>query len=167
MHAAQVVAGHVAEELVVPGGEVQPQLPAAARLAGLERTDDDRLEPLLADRRAVSAKRQPRALADDDQLMSVGAAVANGKEQIARADMSRGRDPEVALGDANDCAGFVPAASAAGAREQRERREYEEPQRHPYCFDRYEVPRSDPNGGGPPLGRGYRTSAPLGRPPPA
>src|SRR5438034_9460295 len=83
VHTAQVVAGHVAEELVVPRREMQPQLPRAARVAGLERTDDDRLELLLADRGAVTAKRQPGALADDDQLVSVGATIVDGEEQIA------------------------------------------------------------------------------------
>jgi hypothetical protein len=54
----------------------------------------------------------------------------------------RCRDPEVALGDANNAgSGFVAAASAAGEREQRERREYEGPQSHVICFDRYEPPR--------------------------
>jgi hypothetical protein len=72
--------------------------------------------------------------------VGVRAAIANGEEQVARADMSRRGDPEVALGDANDGAGFMPAASAAGEREQRERRENEEPQRHSDCFDRYEPP---------------------------
>src|SRR5438105_4585238 len=100
VHAAQVVAGHVAEELVAPRREVQPQRPDAVRLPGLERTGDDGLELLLADRGAVPAKREPRAVADDDQLVGVGAAVVNGEEQIARADMSRRGDPEIAVATA-------------------------------------------------------------------
>src|SRR5438034_10931992 len=94
------MAGHVAEELVAPRREVQSQLPRAARVTGLERTGDHRLELLLADRRTVAAKRQTRALADDDQLVGVRAAIVDGEEQVARVDVSRGGDPEVALGNA-------------------------------------------------------------------
>src|SRR5207247_10459527 len=104
---------------------------------------DQRLELLLADRGAVAAERQsPASVADDDQLVGVGAAVANGEEEVAWGNVLRRADPEVPLGDANDGdMGARLGPAPRGDRKQGERRESEGPQSHPGCSDRNEAPR--------------------------
>src|SRR5438105_160204 len=142
--------------------EVQPA--DTARPAGLEKADEARLQPLLADRRAVGAKRQPGALRPyDDELVGVGPPVPDREHHVAGRQLLRRRDPEVAFGDANDRpvdARRGPARAAPGHREQRQRTHYQgrsptrrgaqqpSPQMHESCFDRNEVSRAHPNGGG-------------------
>src|SRR5205823_2789341 len=61
VHATEVMAGHVAEQLVAARSQSEPELAEAARRARLEPPDLRRFERVLIDRDTVDPERQRRA----------------------------------------------------------------------------------------------------------
>jgi hypothetical protein len=86
MHAAEVVARHVAEQDVTAGREVDLLAPAVIGTASFERRDRPRSERVFVDGQTVPAQRERLAVrADDDQLMGVGAVVVDGQIEASAA----------------------------------------------------------------------------------
>src|SRR3954454_17817050 len=80
VHAARVVAGHVAEELVPTRLEPDADVAQCTRLAGLERAELDVLERVFVDGRAVAPEWQPATVrADGNQLVRLGSGVGYGE----------------------------------------------------------------------------------------
>jgi hypothetical protein len=102
-HAAQVVAGHVAEELVAAGLQVDEELLDGAGPFPFDDADGGAVECGLVDGQAVGAQREVGARRPyDQQLVRVRPAVVEEQANGPRMDARRGNfDVKVALGHAN------------------------------------------------------------------
>ena len=114
VHAAHVVALHVAEEDVTAGSQVHLQVPEGAGPARLERTGLT-LQRFLADGQAIRAHRQGMAGgARDDQLVFGRPFVVNAQGVLAGRETCRAGDMEVPLGNGDHAPGRRARARAPG-----------------------------------------------------
>src|SRR5436190_18241379 len=119
VHPAQVVPGHVAEELVASGREAQTQVPEAASLAVLERPDRGALQRVLIHGRAVRAQRQPWiACANHQELVCLRAPVVDHEVEAAGGQSLRGIYREIVLRYAHAPPGHAGRRAATGRERQ-------------------------------------------------
>ena len=98
-----------------PGVRVRRSSRTAPGLTGLERTDRRGGKGLLVDGHAVGPKRGAlRPEPDDDELVVVGPVIPDAKDDVARRDVTRPRDVEVAFGNLYDRAPRSVHRPAAG-----------------------------------------------------
>jgi hypothetical protein len=111
------MAGHVAEEDVSPGREMDDDVsgPCPRRLDG---SDESVLERLLVDREAIDTKRQGTLPGmDDEELMRDRPQILQDEGYVSSPDFVRRRDVEVALGDRDNGQSTVGCATAPRSQE--------------------------------------------------